>query len=319
MSNHTEPTCPNDHTSDSLNIGNAAEKSPVDLKPRVWPLFAISLAEVVFISILQGAFILAFLFATRGDGQSLQEAVRGLPSRLMHPPLFLLMLCLSGFSMIGFAFLFGRMSAKHRHISTIERLGLQWPTIPLTSFLCLMIGSVPVLLISVGIVMLINMVLPGDETGLALYKDITNGWAVALIVLIGVLPGFGEELFFRGFIQRRMLQRYRPSVAIGVTSALFGLFHVTPHGIALATIIGVWLGVIAWRTNSIWPSVCCHAFINSGWNIYQVGRFNWGFPDVPPIWFGIVGSAVVLAAFAISVRILRTQDPNLDQLRSEFA
>jgi membrane protease YdiL (CAAX protease family) len=133
---------------------------------------------------------------------------------------------------------------------------------------------------------------------------------VVFIILIGVLPGFGEELFFRGFIQRRMLERFRPWVAIGATSLVFGIFHVTPHGIALATIIGVWLGVIAWRTNSILPSACCHAFINSGWNIYQVGRFQWGFPNIPPVWFLVIGGTVVIAAFAWSVRLLLKTEVN---------
>ena len=170
------------------------------------------------------------------------------------------------------------------------------------------------LLVSVGAVILIETIVPGDESVLLLYKNITNGWAVVLIILIGVLPGFGEELFFRGFFQRRMLQRFRPWVAIGVTSLVFGLFHVTPHGIALATIIGVWLGVIAWRTNSMWPGACCHAFINSGWNVYQVGRFRWGFPETPPVWFTVIGGAVVIVAFAWSVRFLLKTDFNATRI-----
>jgi membrane protease YdiL (CAAX protease family) len=267
-------------------------------------LFVLSLVELIFASILQGAVAIVLLFATRSDYTSLQEAVQALPSRLMEPPIFILMLVLSASSIIAGAFLFGWISAKHCHSSIVERLGLRWPKISTMSLVSLLLGSIPVLLVSVGVVILINAVLPGDESVLMLYKNITNGWAIVFIVLIGVLPGFGEELFFRGFLQRRMLKRFRPSVAIGVTSLVFGLFHVTPHGIALATIIGVWLGVIAWRTNSIWPSACCHAFVNSGWNVYQVGRFQWGFPDVPPVWFCVIGGTVVLAAFVWSVRIL---------------
>ena len=286
------------------SAGKEEGDSIVVSKPRVWPLFGLSLVELVFASALQGLAVIALLLTARGENQSLQEAAQALPTRLMEPPIFVLMLVLSASSIIAAAFLFGWVSAKHQGCSVSERLGLRWPTISTLSLLSLMLGSIPVLLVSVGVVMLIEKVLPGDQSVLMLYKNITNGWAIVFIIVIGVLPGFGEELFFRGFFQRRMLQRFRPGVAIGVTSLVFGLFHVTPHGIALATIIGVWLGVIAWRTNSVLPGACCHAFINSGWNVYQVGRFHWGIPAVPPIWFSLAGGIVVLAAFAWSVRLL---------------
>ncbi len=280
------------------------DEAPAAKKPRIWPLFVLCFVELVMAALLQGAAVAVILLAAQKEGQSLQEATEALPTRLMEPPIFVLLLTLSGSSIVVGALLFGWISAKHSRCSVSERLGLRWPALSTFSFVNLLLGSIPVLLVSVGVVILIETVVPGDDSMLSLYKNMTNGWAVIFIILIGVLPGFGEELFFRGFIQRRMLQRFRPSIAIGVTSLVFGLFHVTPHGIALATIIGVWLGVIAWRTDSIWPSACCHAFINSGWNVYQVGRFQWGIPEIPPVWFNVLGSIVVLTAFALSVRML---------------
>ena len=306
MSTPSEPTEPASRQTDregGATAGHSSQHSVAADKPRVWPLFLASLVELAFASVVQGAAAVVLLFTTRGEGQSIQEAAEALPTRLMEPPIFVLMIVLSGLSITGGAIVFGWI-ARNEHCSIVERLGLRWPTISPLLLACLLLGSVPVLLVSVGIVVAIETVIPGDESVLLLYKNMTNGWAVVFIVLIGVLPGFGEELFFRGFIQRRMLQRYRPWLAIGITSLVFGLFHVTPHGIALATIIGVWLGVIAWRTGSIWPSACCHAFINSGWNVYQVGRFRWGIPDIPPLWFSLLGGAVVIVAFVFAVRML---------------
>lgn len=100
----------------------------------------------------------------------------------------------------------------------------------------------------------------------------TNTWAVPFILLIGLLPGIAEEILFRGYLQRRFIDRWGPAQGIAVTSIIFGLFHVTPHGIALATIIGVWLGMLAYQIGSILPGIFCHAAINSGWNIGQVGK-----------------------------------------------
>ena len=47
-----------------------------------------------------------------------------------------------------------------------------------------------------------------------------------------------------------------------------------PSAIALAFPLGIWLGVLAWRTGSIWPSIVCHAAINSGWNALQILAYD---------------------------------------------
>ena len=278
-------------------------------KPRVWTLFVASLLVFVMVVVLQAVAAIVILIIQVARGQSVKEAAETLPSLLMTPPMFVMNIALAGLAMTAGALLFGWISAKYANCSVRERLGMRWPPISTFTLVTILLGSIPVLLVSIGAVYLVNLVLPGDESLLVIYKNMTTFWAVVFIITIGVLPGIGEELFFRGYFQRRMLQRCRPWVAIGVTSVVFGLFHITPHGIALATIIGVWLGVIAWRTNSIWPSACCHAFINSGWNVYQVGRIHWGIPTVPPIWFSIIGGAVILAAFATSVWILLKMKP----------
>lgn len=278
-------------------------------KPRVWTLFLTSLCVFVLVIALQIAATLVTLLIQAVQGQPLEKVAEELPSLMMAPPMFVLTIILSGLGTTTGALLFGRFSAKHASCPLRERLGMRWPPISALSLVVFLLGSIPVLLVSLGAVYLVSLVLSGDESLLATYKNMPNGWAVVFIVAIGIFPGIGEELFFRGFFQRRMLQRYGPWVAIGVTSVVFGLFHITPHAIALATIIGVWLGVIAWRTNSIWPSACCHAFINSGWNVYQVGRFHWGIPDVPPNWFLALGGLFTLAAFGASVWILLKMDP----------
>lgn len=278
-------------------------------KPRVWTLFVATLLAFVMVVVLQVVAAVVVLIIQVAQGQSGKEAAETLPSLLMTPPMFVMTIALAGLAMTAGALLFGWVSARYANCSVRERLGMGWPPISTFSLLTFLLGSVPVFLVSIVAVYLVALVFPADDSLSSLYNNMTTFWAVVFIITIGVLPGIGEELFFRGYFQRRMLQRYRPWVAIGVTSVVFGLFHITPHGIALATIIGVWLGVIAWRTNSIWPSACCHAFINSSWNVYQVGRIHWGIPTVPPIWFSIIGGAVILVAFGASVWILLKMKP----------
>jgi len=276
------------------------KKPKSGVKPRIWPLFVACLVTLLATVVIQGVVAVIILFVTRGEGESVQAAAQKLTTTLMRPPIFVLMLICSGSTIMVPGLLFGWLSAKRAETSLSKRLGLTWPALSPVTWVGFLLGSVPVLLLSVAVVVLIEMVISGDKSTLVLYENMTTPWAILFIILIGVLPGFGEELFFRGYMQRRLLQRWNPVLAIGVTSIIFGLFHVTPHGIALATIIGVWLGIIAWRTDSIWPTVCCHAFINSGWNVYQVGRIHWGIPTIPPLWFNVIGGTVVMIAFAWS-------------------
>jgi membrane protease YdiL (CAAX protease family) len=85
---------------------------------------------------------------------------------------------------------------------------------------------------------------------------------VAAAAVIGLAPGFGEELLFRGYIQTRLGQRWPHLLAIGVTALLFALLHMDPVQSTFALFMGLWLGEVADRTGSIWPAVAGHAFNN---------------------------------------------------------
>ena len=78
--------------------------------------------------------------------------------------------------------------------------------------------------------------------------------ALALALFFSLVPPIAEELLFRGFMQRRLLQRWPPAVAILVTAAVFAIFHGNLPQMIVAFVLGIWLGVIAWRTGSEWGS-----------------------------------------------------------------
>jgi membrane protease YdiL (CAAX protease family) len=84
-------------------------------------------------------------------------------------------------------------------------------------------------------------------------------WA---LLVSAVLPGVGEELFFRGFIQTRLRQRWKPWTAIVVTSVLFGLLHGDPVHSPMAFFMGLVLGWLVERTGSLWVSMFAHAANN---------------------------------------------------------
>ncbi|HEX7784988.1 MAG TPA: type II CAAX endopeptidase family protein [Methylomirabilota bacterium] len=83
------------------------------------------------------------------------------------------------------------------------------------------------------------------------------------VVVVGVLAPIGEELFFRGYLQTRLRQVWRPGPAILVTALAFGVIHGEPvHGV-LAFLLGLYLGLVTERAASVVPAVVCHAANNS--------------------------------------------------------
>jgi uncharacterized protein len=99
-------------------------------------------------------------------------------------------------------------------------------------------------------------------------------------------------------MQRRLIERWPASVAILVTSVIFAIFHIMPHAVLFAFPIGVWLGIMAWKSGSIWPGVICHAVINGLWNIYHVGVYLGVFAEELPLGALIAGGVIGVAAFA---------------------
>jgi uncharacterized protein len=82
------------------------------------------------------------------------------------------------------------------------------------------------------------------------------------LVMVGPVTGFIEELFFRGFMQTRLAERWRPWVAVLVTSICFGLFHLDPVHAVVAFGLGLWLGFVSVRADSLRPAVVAHVVNN---------------------------------------------------------
>lgn len=88
------------------------------------------------------------------------------------------------------------------------------------------------------------------------------GVLVAVLV-VGLLAPLGEELFFRGYLQTRLRQAWSAGPAILVTALAFGLIHGEPvHGV-LAFGIGLYLGLVTERAESVVTAIICHAANNT--------------------------------------------------------
>ena len=101
-----------------------------------------------------------------------------------------------------------------------------------------------------------------DQLGYMLKFDSFN-MAVFLMFGIVVLAPLGEEILFRGFLQKFLEEHWQDVTrAVLVTSLFFAIIHLNPFWLIQIYILGVILGFLAWRTGSIWAGFILHAANN---------------------------------------------------------
>ncbi|MBQ9215258.1 MAG: CPBP family intramembrane metalloprotease [Prevotella sp.] len=78
-------------------------------------------------------------------------------------------------------------------------------------------------------------------------------------LVVGLLAPFAEELVFRGAILRALLRwKSNPWIGIVISALLFALIHMNPAQMPHAFLIGILLGWMYYRTDSIIPGVVYH-------------------------------------------------------------
>ena len=88
------------------------------------------------------------------------------------------------------------------------------------------------------------------------------------LLALAVTPGVIEELCFRGYLFSACLRVLSPARTIVLTSLLFGLFHVLTGSSLLlerfvpTTLVGLFLGWVAYRSGSVWPGIALHVIYN---------------------------------------------------------
>jgi len=96
------------------------------------------------------------------------------------------------------------------------------------------------------------------------------------VVVIGILAGTAEEVFFRAYLQTRLRERLRPMIAVVVVSAGFGLLHFDALHSVLAFALGLYLGWITELAESALPAVACHIINNA---LFTMVTALWGVLD----------------------------------------
>tara|TARA_Y100000741_G_C18167535_1_gene523816 strand:- start:413 stop:970 length:558 start_codon:yes stop_codon:yes gene_type:complete len=164
-----------------------------------------------------------------------------------------------------------------------------------------LVFSIGVLVVFDTIDRVIHRFIPPPEyiidLGEIMKPDSTLGYIFLFLAVVIVAP-IGEEIVFRGFLQR-FLEKYWKDItrAVLVTSLFFAMIHFNPFWTIQIYLLGVILGFLAWKTKSVIPSILLHivnngsAFILTNIDKDTIDFYLWN-EQVSPIF-------ILLAAFLI--------------------
>lgn len=133
------------------------------------------------------------------------------------------------------------------------------------NYLLIIIMSISVYIIAGLIMELINLVYPIPVEYIEKFKELLSTsdksvWTILLVV--GVLPGICEEILFRGFLIRGFEEKGKWN-AIVITGILFGILHLDPFRLIPIILIGIWLGFLLYKTNSLYIPIIAHISNNA--------------------------------------------------------
>ncbi len=90
------------------------------------------------------------------------------------------------------------------------------------------------------------------------------------ILVIGVIPAIGEEVLFRGILQRNLIIWTRnPHVGVWLAAALFSAIHVQFLGFVPRMLLGALFGYLYLWSGNIWVPILAH-FVNNGFTVLMV-------------------------------------------------
>ncbi len=198
-----------------------------------------------------------------------------------------------------------------------------WTTIPLAVLVGITLHPSYVLLAT-----WIRELYPVSEQTLASMKPFTDQISQApwlsVVMLMAVVPAICEELTFRGFIFGG-LERFGGGLrAIIVTALLFGISHGVLQQSISAALMGLLLGWVALKTQSVLPCILIHVTNNalsvsmervmqSGWRGADVFiRSTSQGPEYQPLW--IVVSMAVTVTLLIYFATLGEQKKRSESL-----
>lgn len=125
------------------------------------------------------------------------------------------------------------------------------------------------------------------------------------IIAVAIIGPILEEMLFRGVITTELLKAYPPKKAIITSAIIFGVFHLNPAQILVATLLGLLLGWLFYKTHSMIPGIIVHILNNSS-SVF----FTQTYPNAENF-YDLLGLAPYIVCLAIAILLLAYSIKNL--------
>lgn len=134
------------------------------------------------------------------------------------------------------------------------------------------------------------------------------------VLIIGVMAGLGEELLFRGTIQRMLATSgMNHHAAIWIVAVLFSAIHMQFFGFVPRMLLGALFGYLLYWSGSLWLPIIVHAANNTMYVVFQWIALRNNMPagnideigTRPGEYIYIIASVVVSALFLWRIRSLK--------------
>ena len=124
------------------------------------------------------------------------------------------------------------------------------------------------------------------------------------LLVIAVIPAIGEELVFRGILQRQV-HRWSGNahVAVWIAALIFAAIHVQFFGFVPRALLGALFGYLYLWSGNIWVPIVAH-FFNNGFTVFllylqQTKAIEYNVESTEPMPFYTIALSVVLSAAVI--------------------
>ncbi len=268
-------------------------------KPRLWPSLVVGFGTLVLLAIVSNVTIYLVVNSTLEPGQEFSQEIaeQWANENMATASGFLKVMIPIHLSML----FFGVFATSRSRMAFTHRLGLTSQSIPFNHYIAFMLGTLGVSAIA-GWAFL-AYISPGEkDMVLAQAFARVGGLDGTVIVLYAAtVASFIEEVVLRGFILRGLLRRWKPFFAVALSAILFALIHPSPFFMLAALPLGIWFGILTWKTHSLWPALACHSFANlalaglNRWYPYDTIAF-FGELTFWPILTGIFGVIMLVVS-----------------------
>lgn len=101
----------------------------------------------------------------------------------------------------------------------------------------------------------------------SLNSTILEAGFVPTLIVVGIMPAIAEEAAFRGFLFGALKNKMKVWLAILLSAALFGAYHMNPLQFFTGLFMGSIMAYMAYKSGSIVPGVIFH-MVNNSLSVY---------------------------------------------------